>query len=374
MFNKSIKYITMSDLHLGHPNNSTENIVSNLRYFFQSNYKIIKTLDIIFIAGDIFHKLLSSNSIDMELANEWLTELVMICKLNNIKLRILEGTPSHDWRQAKIVYNILAKSKLDVDFKYITTLHIEKMDDLGLSILYVPDEYKHDASETYKDVIKLMKQNNLTQVDIAIMHGAFNYQLPVKLKSSHNEADYLSIVKYYISVGHIHTPSVFDRILAQGSFDRTAQSEEEDKGCMLITISKDNKKEYVFLKNTRAMEFKTLRYPGMSFEDILLRLKIDLVPIKKGSRIRVIYSKDKPIKVTKTISNVYPDYFFKFEHETVKEIDITKRVIDVAVINSFKITKENVLELLRPEIGKHSLSALELNVLDSELHMVLNNL
>ena len=44
--------------------------------------------------------------------------------------------------------------------------------------------------------------------------------------------------------------SVFERILAQGSFDRLAHNEEEDKGGIVVTIDKVNgNHSYRFIKN-----------------------------------------------------------------------------------------------------------------------------
>ena len=154
-----IKYLVISDIHLGHNINRTEYIVNNLRDYIFKNKKF-KDLDIIFIAGDIFDRLLNPSSNDMIVSCVWLTELVKFCKERKIKLRILEGTPSHDWKQAKLISNIIEKLNIEIDYKYVDTLFIEDMEDLGLSILYIPDEYKHKATDTFKDVKKLMKSLN----------------------------------------------------------------------------------------------------------------------------------------------------------------------------------------------------------------------
>jgi DNA repair exonuclease SbcCD nuclease subunit len=96
-----VNILNLSDIHLGHDKNKTEDIILNLRRFFKTYNSKLKTLDLLTISGDIFDKLLTTNSADYHLAYEWLTELVLLCKRYGIKLRILEGTPSHDWQQAQ---------------------------------------------------------------------------------------------------------------------------------------------------------------------------------------------------------------------------------------------------------------------------------
>lgn len=367
---KLIKYLVLSDLHLGHRTNNTENIVNNLREYIHSNHKLFKTLQIIFIAGDIFDTLLSNNSKEYLLSIEWLTELLLYCKHNNIKLRILEGTPSHDWKQSKTMNTIISKLNIDVDYKYIDTLHIEKMQDLGINVLYVPDEYKHKATETEDDINKLLIENELTQVDITIMHGCFHYQLPmIRLESNHNESYYLSITKYYISVGHIHSFSVYDRILAQGSFDRLAHNEEEDKGGTVITIS--STPSFMFIKNELAKVYKTLHYEKYDMTTILSKLKKDINKLPVESNIRIIVNASIHIsKNIKVIKDLFKSYVIKITTDTKEKKQVIHRLLEnTNMLESIEITPKNLEELLTTEINKHDLSLEQMVIMQSELKL-----
>ena len=65
--------------------------------------------------------------------------LMNFCHDNDIILRLLLGTPSHDRHQPKvapIIYSAIAKI---FDFEYVSTLKIERLKKSGLYILYVPD-------------------------------------------------------------------------------------------------------------------------------------------------------------------------------------------------------------------------------------------
>lgn len=175
---KDINYLVLNDIHFGHKKNTTEEIIKNLDLFFgfntNSEFKF-PDHDIIFLAGDVFDSALDYFDPDVARITHWFNKLMNACENHNIKLRILEGTRSHDWKQSK---NLIPISKLhkNLDFKYIEVLSIEKMNDLNLNILYVPDEWSTDSSDTFNQIKDLLKNENMHCVDIAIMHGYFDYQ------------------------------------------------------------------------------------------------------------------------------------------------------------------------------------------------------
>lgn len=365
------KYLVLSDIHLGHNTNKTHKIVEDLQLFFKEYRKQIDQVDMIVLAGDIFDKLLTNNSLDFNLAVSWLAELILYCKDQNKILRILEGTPSHDWKQARVVSTIIDKLNIELNYKYIETLYIEKLDN-GLTILYIPDEYKHTAVEVYEDVKKILKDHKLTSVDIAIIHGQFKYQLPdhLDLKSSHIEEDYLNIVKHYISIGHIHTSSVYDRILAQGSFDRLAHNEEEDKGGMIVTIDTEQGDSYTRLINKHATIYKTIKFEQDTNIDKMLKvLNKELSKLPDYSYVRVITNNDKfTVKSLTELKERYNKINIKIENKDNKEV---KKIIDKdIVLDTFNITKDNIGELLDQEVSG-ILSVSEFKIYKEEIEQVI---
>lgn len=374
MTNLIIKYLVLSDLHLGHAKNHTVNIVANLNQYFKDNHKLFKELKIIFLAGDIFDKLLMTNSKQYLLVIEWLTVLSNYCAHNHIKLRILEGTESHDWQQAGVLNTVLNKIKLELDFKYIDTLTIEYMADLDMNILYIPDEYNDKAIDTYHEVQVLMKELNLTEVDIAIMHGQFHYQLPhVTLESSHDENSYSDIVKYFINIGHIHKHSVNGKILAQGSFDRLAHNEEAPKGGIVVSIDTVTENaEWIFIPNKRAMTFKTLDYSKLKDYDVYKELDKLIKILRHGSHIRIQVSNESLLVKNKhEIRAKYPMFNIEIESKKQKDkkderIDLT----DTVEINSFNITPKNISTLMEQEMVKYNLSKHETSILQTELKQI----
>ena len=374
-----LKYLVLSDIHFGSNQNKTASIISHLYTFFITYKKELKGLDLIIIAGDIFDKLLSSASIDYIAAIEWLTNIVKYCKHNNIKLRILEGTPSHDSKQANVINVIIKKLDLDVDFKYIDNIYIEHIKDYNIDILYVPDEIRHTASLILKDINKLMEEKYLNKVDIAIMHGAFKYQIPViELPSMHDEQVYLKLVKHFISIGHIHTSSAFKRILAQGSFDRLAHNEEEAKGAMLIIIDTNdrNNDSFIFLENTVATIFKSITITETEILTAINAIRDILIQLPFESHIRLILHKGNPIlKSMLDIYNKFPKYNFsspKIVDDTVDKTDSElKNILQNGETKSIQINKSNIEELLLEEISYTTLDNDIKKIISTELSNII---
>lgn len=251
-------FLVLSDIHLGHDKNKTEDIVHNLKRFFKVYKTDIIKCDIIFISGDVFDRLLSSNSPDLHIAYNWLTELVKFCAEFDIKLRILEGTPSHDWNQVRLLYKVIQDLGIKVDFKYFDKLDIENID--GMNVLYLPDEWKPKIDDIYKDTVKTIKEHNLKKVDLIIMHGAFSYQLPDFLEHVHDPEKYIELSNGPIICGHVHNRSQYKSIIIPGSFDSLNHSDDdEDKGGLLMTYNLNKHKwAYKYLDNKSALKFKTI--------------------------------------------------------------------------------------------------------------------
>jgi len=277
MNKNQIRYLGLADIHLGHNKVKTEYTVNNLRYFFRKNKDDILTVDIIFVFGDVFDRLLSNASLDSILAYGWLSELLLFCKNNNIKLRILEGTPSHDRKQVKQLTEIIKSLGInnEIDYKYYDTLDIEIMEDLGISILYIPDEYRPTADEVLKEVKRKLKEYNLDKVDIIAMHGAFKYQIPnIQSDAFHDQDVYSDLANYTVNCGHVHNRSNYKNILVPGSFDRlTFADENDEKGGLLVTLKKNKGFDYKVLLNERAAIFKSFDLSSNSIDEVKTELE-----------------------------------------------------------------------------------------------------
>lgn len=371
-----LNYLVLSDVHFGHRKTKTSHIVASLDAMF-SNYTSqsqFTDLDFIFIAGDLFDRLLSFTDTDIHEACLWLGRLMYFCLIYNIKLRILEGTPSHDWKQSSIGNTIqtltfekmidgVAKgidreSLKDLDFKYIDTLYIEHVKDLQLHILYVPDEWTASSELTFKQVKELLAHEGIDQVDIAIMHGMFGYQVQniPGIHGAHDEVSYLNIVKNFINIGHHHTFSFNGRIVAQGSVDRLAHGQEEDKGMCLMHIDDEQGNRFEFIKNPLAKPYVTVDLKNADLDKSLAKLDKTIAKLPKDSYIRIRAAIDHPvIQAFEEIKLRYFDYNLDRQVEKDETEVQSSLVVEAQGYVPVTIIKDNVVSLLIEEIKRKSI-------------------
>lgn len=354
----TLRYLVISDIHLGHPNNTSEEIINNLDSFFFNYKEDTFKLDILFIAGDIFDSSLKLSNPESAVILYWLNSLLLYCDKFNIKLRVLEGTPSHDWRQSENIEPLAKKLTPNLDYKYFKTLHIETINEYDLTILYVPDEWRTSTTQTLKEFDQLLLDNNLNKVDIAIMHGNFKYQLKQAPDTipKHDEDSYLSRVKHFINIGHIHKFSVFERIVAQGSFDRLVHGEEEPKGCTLMVISETGEDTFRFIENKNAKIFKTIDARKFTLDNVYDKLDKILSKIPANSYIRLkVLPGSMLLTIIKDLRIKYSEYVFGTpkiddKNDAKDEYNLIKDVISNLDYTPIQITQDNVRMLLNEEL------------------------
>jgi hypothetical protein len=364
---KRVNILNLSDIHLGHNNTSTEFIIRNLVDFLKEHYNIIKDTNIMILSGDFFHKLLPNNSNDYKISIGCLVMLANFCKKHDIMLRVLEGTPSHDFGQLEVFSNILRDMDIDIDYKYFNTLAIEHINKYDMDLLYIPDEVNHDATITQEQILTLLRKHSLDKVDHVTMHGQFHYHLPIHSKASFSEDFILGITDNYIVCGHIHIFSTYDRIITPGSFDRLTHNEESKKGGVFISYTTYNK-DYIFLENKNAKIYKTLTYADI--EPDIIKKDINKLKLPKDSHIRIKSDKENNNKhIVKFHKEQFPHYNFKIEYN--KETREIKEELKIT-FKELSITPENIKDLMldKINIGK-DISGINYNYLLEELSNVI---
>jgi len=346
---RNLNIASVSDIHLGHNRNVAENIIANLDREFPDNAETAK-LNLIFIAGDVFDTLLFLSRDAVAEIKLWITRFLRRAKKNGTIVRVLEGTPSHDRKQSMLFPLINEMLEINADVKHVTELSIERIDKLGLDVLYIPDEWTDSPDKTFEQVVDLMNAKGLSQVDFAVMHGSFNYQLNPMIKAPrHSEDHYLSIVREYIFVGHIHHHSVYKRIIAQGSFDRLAHGEEEAKGHVRVYYDADGNRRIKFIENKGAMIFKTVNCTGLEIGEILDKVKAVMEKLPENAFVRIEAERENPIFSTfEVLIRQYPLVTWsklpRDENEEVEEVNIVPDEEDSFV--PVTITRDNIVSLL----------------------------
>ena len=348
-----LRIISTSDIHLGHRTIKANSMIMMLITMLRG-LKDPLSIDMLYICGDFFDSGLVLSDDDVPQIQVFIRWIINFCFKYNIVIRKVEGTPSHDRKQS-IQFSVINDSRHEdhrVDLLYVNDIDIVHEDKFGIDILYVPDEIRDTCTQTYMDVLNLMKSKGLEKVDVAIMHGNFKYQIPaIQHLDAHVEKNYLSIVKYFIFIGHVHTMSRYDRILANGSPSRFRHGEEEDKGFLDVTICKAGDHKINFIVNRNDTIFKTFNLTGKSYDDAF-KIVCDFITDKPhGSHFKLKTNRDEVF--TKMFRELKKDLpFFNWVQERIKpdedqqKVDRVKKLVPV-VLNENTLPKliENQLRV-----------------------------
>ena len=331
---KEIKGIVLSDIHLGNSRNKTRDVVNNIITEVSRHTDI----DIIIIAGDLYDRILSFGSDEAITSIAFMTWLVDFCKKNDIILRLLEGTPSHDFGQGAVFEEMFGNDK-DIDFRYVSDIEVETISKFNINILYVPDEARKEVEETMH-VIDTTRDGK--DIHIAVMHGQFHYQLPFKLESSFDE-DRFKFVEYFIFIGHVHEFNPRGKIIPQGSFDRLTHGNDGPKGYVRFRINPNTGGSYKFIENKNAKLFDTIiiKTSDMTKASAQLRKKL----LGYSSEYLRIEVRDESIDTTVLVD-------LARKHNVILTVKDKARTeekdCEMTLLEStqFSITQDNVLSLL----------------------------
>lgn len=351
------KYISLGDVHLGHRLTPTEDIILNLDRYITDT--ILDEVDMVIITGDLFDRQLNNGDDCVNAINRWITHLMYRCSRFKTMIRIVEGTPSHDRGQPIFFVEQKVNANIDVDLLYVDKLDIEYNEKLNAHFLYVPDKWRPSTEVTLMEVRQLLEKHKIEQVDFAIMHGAFSYQLPAIVKEpTHDETAYLELVKYHILIGHVHIMTIKDRIFAAGSFDRICHNDEIPKGFFFNTVKADGTYTSTFIENKHAKIFMTLDVHGMGTKELFNFVNDKVKGLPRYSYIRLRCNpNDVASGDIKTFVLNYPKLHWDitFEKQKVKKSSVSDIVEDFNLDSLIPINKESILGLVE-ELMKETVS------------------
>ncbi|MNK63708.1 hypothetical protein D3C87_829320 [compost metagenome] len=348
------RYLSLGDVHLGHRATPTNLIIRNLDLTITD--ALLKEVDMLIITGDLFDRQLNNGDEVVHQINRWITLLMLRCAAYKVMIRIVEGTPSHDREQSRFFTEQRINANIDVDLHYTKNLSIEYIERLDSYFLYVPDKHNPSTDVTLKEVKQQMSDLGIEQVDFAIMHGAFSYQLPAIVpEPTHNEAEYLKLVKHQILIGHVHLMTINERILAAGSFDRICHNDEGTKGMFKVSVKEDGTWERVFIENRGAKKYVTLECHGMDTKQLNYAIKEFIKDLVKGSSVRL---RCNPNDVANGDIDTYRREYAQLDWQiTVDKIESKKNSVaetfqafDMAQFKA--ITRDSIKELLVPALAK----------------------
>ncbi len=330
-------------------------------------------LDILFIAGDVFDDLATLANESIWEVKIWIARFLKWAKRNNVIVRVLEGTPSHDWKQSHLFLVIDEIAEIGANIKHVKELSIEYIEPIGITVLYVPDEWG-PPDTTKSQVQDLLKAKGLEQVDIAVMHGQFPHQLPSHVTApTHDPEFYLSITRFITVIGHVHTRSLYDRIHAQGSHDRNAHGEEEPKGFLKFDLDLDTGEYFItFVENKGAQRYDTISCVGMDLDSTLKQINEHVAQMPELSFVRVEADADNPIfanmdvLIRKWPMQTWSKLPRKEEKDAAEELQNEE-----LLYTPLLITRDNVTGLMTSRLVKVGLQGDQLNIASSILKELL---
>lgn len=305
---RPLKIVAWGDVHMCHSTTFSEKIFEEIKHCFPYN-KWASSIDIMMLDGDFWDKLMPNNHPDVYITKEAIIYILEWVKKHDITLLIVDGTPLHDANQIQWFLHLNETTGINADIVFADDISIRYVSKFDIHVLFIPDRPRSKPEDAFKRVQELLKEEQLEKVDLALMHGSFQYQIPeIAPEHKHNESDYFSVVKGPIIIGHIHTHSTNKQIIAPGSFSRLKHGEEEAKGFVEILVQPSGDFRAKFIENTEATIYKTVIVTGLDLETSLEKIKRNIENLPNGSRIRIVCEKNHPLASDKTFMSLKTSY------------------------------------------------------------------
>lgn len=357
---ETIHIVHMPDLHLGHPKVNATDTYARLHKYA---YPEIEKCNLLTIGGDYFHDSIVLNSDAGFYAVLIMDELAQMANQFHFYIRVVKGTSFHDRMQNRL---FLRYSKQMLHGKpliaYYDSVNVET-DLLGMNLLYVPDDLPY--TDVMSHIKEAMTKAHVPKVDLVISHGYFKHLLPIGIpRVPKNMLDWeqmKDLVSGCVLNGHIHSPSIYERVVSGGSFERMQHGEEHDKGFFSIQYQpKKHTVHFQFHVNQEAILFKTIRLEQDAETNIERYKDVVRKILEKASKTAPIHLRiimdDQNLKqsLMEYTKNTYPDYNLFFTSQKTNESDGYSSEEEVVLEDADLpiITEENLPELLYQYLEK----------------------
>jgi hypothetical protein len=348
--------LSFHDVHLGHHRTPTEEIIAGVKKaILAENPKLVSCIA---FQGDLFDRDLQLSAHCVTDIHEFFEWLLRYCKEHDIWLRVLEGTPSHDWKQSRLLVTLNRLLRIDCELYYAEQLEIETLPN-GMTVLYVPDEWSIDPADTHRQAVRLLESHGLAQVDFIFMHGAFEYQLPPHVPhATHSSSEWQPLARQYILCGHIHQHSHRGNILVAGSHNRLAHNEEAPKGHLRVWV-RGSRKGWAFVENAEAKVYRTIDCIGLSLEAAYdeIREIAQSTPARSYLRVKAS-STDSILRGVAALRQEFPQFYW--DTKGVREEELTESRVDptdVPVFRGTSLTATNLPHLVKERMTRTGVTA-----------------
>ena len=261
----SIKIVMLADIHAGHIELPIDEILSDMHTVLHPH---LEGADLVVIVGDMFDAMVSLGNKSTQKIIKYILDLGDLAAEMGFKIRYLMGTHSHDRQQPMLFETLLCRDGR-IDCRVITDVRYEIIEDLGVSILYIPDDLPFD--DPMEHVKDYCKRTACEPADILLFHGMMGDILPKGIpapKNAYYSRDLDLLCKGFVGAGHDHLAKSIiykkeehkrPNKYVCGSLLRNKHNEEGDKGFWVLNYNKDTCCETAeFVVNPNARLFKTM--------------------------------------------------------------------------------------------------------------------
>lgn len=285
-------------------------------------------IDLLVICGDYFdHKLLLNSQASLH-AIDFMSEMIKIAKEKRFKIRIFDGTRSHDYDQLEVFI------PLDDGSTFRVFRHTTQEETLPeLKCLYVPDENMTNEEWYQEYGNQILDKDN----DIMFFHGNFDNMLGGLLTndevaSAKNVVFEYSVLSRIFSVmigGHWHDADSIGNMYYTRSINRWKFGEDRSKGFIVCEYDTSDKSYNITrIDNPYTDEYKTYLIDTSIFTTVEDYNKLMTDVDKKLKEDSSIHIKIKVVVTNDTNSNkVYIDH--------VKNKYSMDRRVKVSIENKF---------------------------------------
>lgn len=246
----------IADIHVGAMD--PDDLLFQIKSAYIKQLRKLPKLDYIIIHGDTYDHKLGLDSKHSKCAFKIMDEITDLALDKGAKVRIIEGTDSHDGSQ---IENFMMYQK-KLDFRIIRTVTEEYLFE-DFRVLYIPEEYMGNPKKYYAPYFEEDDRYNMI-----FGHGQVKETSFMKQESELSKLDspifdvieFNRICKGPIILGHIHTMmNLYNSVFYPGSFDCWCQGEEHRKGTLLSVYNTDNPSKFIVtpIYNRLARKYKT---------------------------------------------------------------------------------------------------------------------
>lgn len=332
---RSTRILSLSDIHFG--NNLVPSIVMSDK-LIRVVFPYLKDIDLLILSGDITDTELSFDSLESQQVVEFFIKLYRECEKHNVTICLLRGTVSHDRNNLRTLKALHETYGFKNDLHYHETIGVTEIKHLGLRIGFLPDNLPYKTSgDAIAHLKELMFQKGWDYLDYVSFHGYAKHVVPDGMMQSDMifDIEQFDFVKRAIASGHVHTPSHISHTFENshtvhffynGSFERMAHNEEEDKGLVLIKEDGDDT-EFTYIKNPYATGFHTFDlYEYKTSEEVfkVFDEKISKIDTTVPVHIRVLHpSSEIRSSLSRYVNKTYTKVVFvsKSKKSKSKESD-----------------------------------------------------